>query len=121
MNGHHLALAVLAALALPCGSRAGEVIDAPGAVLRGLDKMSSQTTDLTVRDGETVPYGSLLITVSDCRSPQNDPASNAYAHVAVKDGAGASLFDGWMIASSPALSALDHPRYDVWVLRCMSN
>ncbi|MCW8843320.1 MAG: DUF2155 domain-containing protein, partial [Rhodobacteraceae bacterium] len=30
----------------------------------------------------------------------------------------APLFQGWMIASSPALSALDHPRYDVWVLRC---
>ena len=29
-----------------------------------------------------------------------------------------TLFEGWMIASSPALMALDHPRYDVWALRC---
>ena len=27
-------------------------------------------------------------------------------------------FYGWMFASSPALSALDHPRYDIWVLKC---
>jgi hypothetical protein len=30
----------------------------------------------------------------------------------------APVFSGWMIASSPALSAMDHPRYDVWILRC---
>jgi len=30
------------------------------------------------------------------------------------------VFKGWMIASSPALNALDHPRYDVWVLRCIT-
>ena len=29
-----------------------------------------------------------------------------------------NIFDGWMIASSPALNPLDHSRYDVWALRC---
>ena len=28
------------------------------------------------------------------------------------------LFSGWMLASSPALNALEHPVYDVWVLDC---
>ena len=27
-------------------------------------------------------------------------------------------FSGWMFASSPALSAMEHPVYDVWVLDC---
>jgi hypothetical protein len=27
-------------------------------------------------------------------------------------------FQGWMIASSPALMALDHARYDIWLIRC---
>ena len=31
------------------------------------------------------------------------------------------IFSGWMFASSPALSALDHPVYDIWVLECKSN
>ena len=30
------------------------------------------------------------------------------------------LFTGWMFASSPALSALEHPVYDVWVLDCLA-
>lgn len=28
------------------------------------------------------------------------------------------IFSGWMFASSPALSALQHPVYDVWVIDC---
>lgn len=28
------------------------------------------------------------------------------------------LFSGWMFASTPGLSALEHPVYDVWVIRC---
>jgi hypothetical protein len=31
------------------------------------------------------------------------------------------VFSGWMIADSPALSALDHARYDVWILRCLTE
>ena len=31
---------------------------------------------------------------------------------------GQSIFSGWMFASSPALSALEHPIYDVWVIDC---
>jgi hypothetical protein len=114
-----LAICALLAGALAC--QAEEVADAPGAILRGLDKMSSQITDLSIKNGDTVTFGTLSVSVSDCRYPANDPAANAYAHVMISDATGATDFDGWMIASSPALSALDHPRYDVWVLRCMSN
>jgi hypothetical protein len=28
------------------------------------------------------------------------------------------IFAGWMFASSPALNALEHPVYDVWVIDC---
>ncbi|MBS0564524.1 MAG: DUF2155 domain-containing protein [Proteobacteria bacterium] len=100
---------------------AASAAEAPGAVLRGLDKMAGATTDLTVRNGETADYGTLKVTVSDCRYPQGDPAADAWAHLTIADRSGKALFDGWMIASSPALSALDHPRYDIWVIRCISN
>ena len=114
-----LAVCALVASAWACGAE--DVAEAPGAILRGLDKMSSQITDLSVKNGGTVTFGTLSVSVSDCRFPAKDPAANAYAHVIISDSTGATDFDGWMIASSPALSALDHPRYDVWVLRCMSN
>jgi hypothetical protein len=44
---------------------------------------------------------------------------DAFALVQIKDWPrDETLFEGWMMASSPALNALEHPRYDVWVLRC---
>jgi len=33
----------------------------------------------------------------------------------------AAEFSGWMFADSPALSALDHPRYDLWVINCTTS
>ncbi len=114
-----LTLALGLALLPPAGLRAASVSDAPGAVLRGLDKQSGQTTDLTIRNGESAAFGTLSVAVSACRHPSGNAAADAYAHVTITDATGATLFSGWMVASSPALSAMDHPRYDVWVDRCI--
>ncbi|MEM9581866.1 MAG: DUF2155 domain-containing protein [Pseudomonadota bacterium] len=66
-----------------------------------------------------VEFGALRITMHDCRYPANNPAGDAYLHLTIYDrGIEKPVFDGWMVASSPALSALDHPRYDVWAIRC---
>jgi hypothetical protein len=98
---------------------AQDVTSSAGAVLRGLDKITGETTDLTLAVGDTQTFGRLTVSLMDCRFPVNDPASNAFAQMIIfEEGAEKPVFDGWMIASSPALSALDHPRYDVWVLRC---
>lgn len=114
-----LVLALGAALAAG-GLRAQTVSDAPGAVLRGLDKQSGQTTDLTVKVGESTAFGPLTVSLSACRFPADNAAADAFAHLTVTDGAGATVFTGWMIASSPALSAMDHPRYDIWVESCIN-
>jgi hypothetical protein len=86
--------------------------------LRALDRMLGQPTDVEMAVGETVMFGRIAVHVIECRYPQEDPASDAFAHVEILDLEGNALFDGWMIASSPALNALEHPRYDVWVLGC---
>ena len=100
------------------------VTAATGGVLRGLDRISGETTDMELAVGAQASFGNGRITVSllDCRYPQDDPSSNAYAYVTVQDRLrDAPVFQGWMVAASPALNALDHPRYDVWVLRCNSS
>ncbi len=86
--------------------------------LRALDKTLGRPTDVDMGVGETVMFGRIAIQLLDCRYPVDDPSSDAFAHLQIFDLDGNSLFDGWMVASSPALNALEHPRYDVWVLRC---
>lgn len=98
---------------------AQEASEAEGAVLRVLDKVAGDTRDFELGTNEIAFFGKLEITLAGCRYPTDNPASDAFAHVTVFDTtAQVTAFDGWMVASSPALSALDHPRYDVWVLRC---
>ncbi len=100
----------------------GTVASASGAILRGLDKIAGTTKDIGIKVGDTVQFGRLSVSLADCRYPAADPTSNAYAQIIVLDpGKPDPLFYGWMVASSPALSALDDPRYDIWVLRCTSN
>lgn len=95
------------------------VTAAPGAVLHALDKLSGEVRDLALTAGQTVEFGRITVRLDECRYPVDNPAGDAFAHVVVmRQGAEAPQFAGWMIASSPALSALDDPRYDVWVSRC---
>lgn len=86
--------------------------------LRALDKMLGQPTDIELSMGQTVVFGRIAIRAVECRYPAADPGGDAFAYLEVLDLEGDALFEGWMIASSPALNALEHARYDVWVLGC---
>lgn len=97
----------------------GTVI-AEGAVIRTLDRMTGAVADATLATGQAQTLGRLTITMEECRYPADLPLGEAFAHLTITDAEATDpVFKGWMIASSPALSALDHPRYDVWVLHCV--
>lgn len=115
-----LAVVLIATLisALPAKSEIATA-QADGAVLRALDKVSGTITDQTLLQDTTMQVGTLAITLSECRYPIDNPAGDAFARMIIRSNKQVlPLFQGWMIASSPALSSLDHGRYDVWVLRC---
>lgn len=98
-----------------------EVITERGEVgqLRVLDKTTGRVSELEITVGQQVTSGRLEVSLSECRYPVENPASDAFAYLTIRDPrAAAPLFQGWMLASSPALMALDHPRYDVWVTAC---
>jgi hypothetical protein len=120
------ALALWLMLVLPVAAQetgeapAAEFTESDGAQLRFLDKLTSETGDVTLSRGQSAKFGRLVVKLDSCRYPTGNPASDAEAHLTViEETTEAPLFSGWMLASSPALSALDHPRYDVWVLSCV--
>lgn len=110
---------------------APELTSEPGsiAVLRGLDKVTARTRDFEAPIGEEIQFGALSITVAYCRKrpPEEPPEVFAFLEIEDRrtDGFGVStegelMFSGWMFASNPALNALEHPVYDVWVIDCRS-
>lgn len=103
-------------------SAAQEVSLGTGAVLRGLDKITGEVADITLKNGEVAKMGKILIALGECRFPAGNPSGEAFAFLAIgEDDRDEPIFTGWMIASSPALNAMEHLRYDVWVMRCTTE
>lgn len=104
---------------------AADSLSLPITVLQGLNKVTARVERIEVRVGQTVSFGALDITVRACRKspPEDPPERAAFLEIQeIKPDEGKSrLFSGWMFASSPALSALENPVYDVWVLDCKAE
>jgi hypothetical protein len=99
----------------------------PVVDLQGLEKVTARISSFSAEVGQTVSFGSLRITVRACYKapPVEPPESVAFLEIVEPppgapnpNASGKLWFSGWMFASSPALSALEHPVYDIWVLRC---
>jgi len=92
------------------------------AVLQGLDKVTARVSTVRVAVGDSVRFGPLEVIVRHCdkRPPEDTPESAAFLDISeVRQGESAqAIFRGWMFASSPAISALEHPVYDIWVIDC---
>lgn len=113
------AAALALALMLPGAAGAQGMASGMRAELRGLDRVSGETTDIALAVGERTTYARLSVELVACRYPADNPNADAFAFLDIRDTArGERLFYGWMIASAPALNALDHARYDIWVLAC---
>lgn len=135
-----LAAAAVSVLAV-CGTAAANTMAQKNEVtLRALDKITGRATDIVVKTDAPVTFGSLRIDLRACfqAPPEEVPESAAFLRITstqpvaaeIIDAAAAAgnarpqqstdpvLFSGWMYASSPGLNALEHPVYDVWVIRC---
>ena len=103
----------------------GLFIDTNKAVLQGLDKTTARVSTFELNINERGTFGTLIIRVRACRKrpPTEPPESAAYVEVLDKKigEQPIRLFAGWMFASSPTLNSLEHPVYDVWVLKCSGS
>jgi len=91
-------------------------------VLRALDKITARITELELKIGGEARFGTLAIRAKYCRTrpPIEPPETFAYLEIddLKRSGESERVFEGWMVASSPALNALEHAVYDVWVINC---
>ena len=134
----------LASIALIAGlvgaAHAATYVQKDRATLRALDKITGRSTDIEVIVGQPVVFGSLKVELEVCYQtpPEEAPESAAFLKIASTQPVAVEtmdaavdanevetvseenpvLFSGWMFASSPGLNALEHPVYDIWVIRC---
>ncbi|MGC2203335.1 MAG: DUF2155 domain-containing protein [Stellaceae bacterium] len=108
---------------LVCSAAAAETIPEPVAELQGLDKITARVSNFEAPVDVPVRFGTLSIRVRDCEKnpPEETPESAAFIEIDETRAGGSvanRLFSGWMFASSPALSGLEHAVYDVILLDC---
>lgn len=106
-------------------ARSADMIEYPVVKLRSLEKVTARTETFEANVGSTVKFGSIYIKVQTCRKspPIEKPEAAAFLQIWENDLEQKArwVFSGWMFASSPGLSSMDHPIYDVWVLDCLDN
>ena len=92
------------------------------AQLQALDKITARVSRLDAKVDQPITFGSLTIVVKACRMapPEDTPESAAFLQIwDRKPGEDSQwVYSGWMFASSPAVAAMDHPVYDIWVVDC---
>lgn len=112
-------LMVIFLVFLTVSSKAQQV---PVVTLGALDKITAKLETLEVARDQTAKFGTLEITMRNCRSnpPEETPESVAFLEISDLGHGGEpqKIFTGWMFASSPAVSPLEHAVYDVWVIDC---
>jgi hypothetical protein len=125
-GGTSAALALFAAVLVSPAQ--ADRVSTPIAEFIGLDKITGRIISFDVYINETVQFGSLLVTPRVCymRTPEEPPQTSAFVEVeeilAVGEGREIQrIFSRWMFAETPALGAIDHPVYDVWLTSCKTS
>ncbi len=119
-----LGFAMLAPLLAPTSAFATR-LENPVAEFAGIDKITGRITTFDVYVNETVQFGALQVTPKVCYSRDETEAQKIDAFIEVDeitlDRKIRRIFSGWMFADSPALNAVEHPIYDVWLTGCKAK
>lgn len=95
------------------------------AKMQAMDKITGRVSVIDVPVDGAVEFGSLSIVVRSCKTRPAEEAPDNFAFVDITDktlqGEEFNIFKGWMISSSPATHAVEHPIYDVWLLQCTNE
>jgi len=100
-------------------------IENPVAAFAGLDKITGRLTKFDVYINETVQFGALQLTPRVCYTRPASEIQRVSVFLEVDEvslqGDTKRIFSGWMFAESPALNAIDHAVYDVWLTGCKTS
>jgi hypothetical protein len=106
----------------PAAAAGSDRITNPVAEFAGIDKITGRIITFDVYIDETVQFGALQITPRACYTRPATELQRTSVFLEVDQvslkGGSQRVFTGWMFADSPALNAIDHSVYDIWLVDC---
>ena len=93
------------------------------AVIGLLNKRNGEERDLTLKPGQAVRSGDVVVRLRACETSapwEAEPLTGAFVQVDVqdRDTRWHRIFSGWLYKESPSLNVVEHPIYDVWPKSC---
>jgi hypothetical protein len=93
------------------------------AVLGLLNKRNGLERDLTLRPGQAVRVGDVIVRLRACETTapwEIQQLTGAFVQLDVRgaDGQFRRVFSGWLYKETPSLNTVEHPIYDVWPKSC---
>lgn len=93
------------------------------AVLGLLNKRNGVERDLTLKPGQAVRAGDVVVRLRACETTapwEAEPLTGAFVQVDVqqRDQRWHRVFSGWLYKESPSLNVVEDPIYDVWPKSC---
>ena len=92
-------------------------------VLRLLNKRNGQMREFSLRPGQAVRSGDVIVRLRACETTapwEIQQLTGAFVQVDVRNPQGQfqRVFSGWLYKETPSLNIVEHPIYDVWPMSC---
>lgn len=104
------------------------------AVIQALNKITAKSSLIEIKLGDTIRFGKLSITALKCwqapleQKPENkilleifDSGSKNPDNPDEEGKGKTRIFYGWMFSSSPSISSIEHPIYDITAIACKNR
>ena len=101
-----------------------ETIEKKYASFKLLNKSSNKVSTKDILVGSKISWETLNIEVLYCGSTPPTEIPEDYVLIDVYDtinNENINIYKGWMISSSPDVTPLENPIYDLWLVDCSNN
>ena len=101
-----------------------ENIEKKFASLKLLNKTTNKVSQKDILVNSIINWETLNIEVLYCASTPPNEIPEDYVLIDVYDkinNENVNIYKGWMISSSPEITSLEHPIYDLWLVGCIND
>jgi hypothetical protein len=94
------------------------------AVLRLLNKRNGQMREFSIRPGQAIRFGDVIVRLRACETSapyEVQQLTGAFVQLDVREATSQQfrrVFSGWLYKETPSLNVVEHPVYDVWPRSC---
>lgn len=88
------------------------------AVVKIMNKDAGKVHQVVIPVNQEVQFEKIFINVRSCKQTDPFQAEDFFAFLEISERDKGQVFGGWMSRNEPGQNPLQHPDYDVWLVKC---